>query len=172
MPQTEVSDMAIAVPGLVADNSMSKDAVSCYSAEASAGIPFGVMVAQDSAADDAVSLPNAQNDLLKGVVMYHQAYCRPQELDDDGLQPATHMSVLRRGRVWVRVEDAVTPSSGVHVRRTAGVGEQLGAFRGTGDGTDTIEITDFAKFMTSADAGELAVLELDMTNASEATADS
>jgi hypothetical protein len=81
--------------------------------------------------------------------------------------------VLRKGRIFVRPEDAVTPTSEVHVRAVATVAEVAGAFRGTNDGTtDTIDITGFAKWHTSAGAGEIAILEIDMTQASLAVADS
>lgn len=171
MPQTEITDMAIAVDGLLADTTMQKDCASAVN-EDSAALPFGVMVAQGDA-DDGVVLPTATTDLLKGVVVFYQGYLRPEELDDDGLQPGVQLGVLRHGRIWVRPEDAVTPTSGVHVRRTSGgPSEQLGAFRGMGDGTDTIDCSLFCKWMTSADAGELAKLEIDMTMASTTTADS
>jgi hypothetical protein len=165
MSQTSIdSKMPIAVPGLLADNTMSKDAMSAFNAEASAEIPFGVMVAHGTADDDAKLLA-ATTDHLMGVSVFGHHYDRPLELGDTGLKPKTHFDVLRKGRIYVLVEEPVTPASAVFVRAVATGDEVAGAFRDTADGTDTIDISKFARFVTSAGTGELAVVEIDMTNA-------
>ncbi len=171
--QTSVDAMEIAVPGLLADDTMSKDAISSLSEEETAEIPFGVMVGQ-GADDDGAVLLGAVTDFLRGVSVFGQYYSKPTELGEVGLMPGTRFDCLLKGRIYVLVEGDVTPTHGVHVRAVADemMGEVAGAFRGTGDGSDTIDCSTFAKWRTSASDGELAVLEIDMTNSSSPDADS
>jgi hypothetical protein len=180
--QTEVlSAMPIAVPGMLADLHTDEDGdvVSAFNEEASDEIPFGVMV-KGGTADDSVKNLATTADLLKGVVVFANYFDKPIQLGDTGLKPGVAFGLLRRGHIYVRVEDAVTPASEVHVRVTTGGSngygdagaETAGAFRGSDDGGDTIDITAFAKYLTSADVGEIAVVSIDMDNASLSTADS
>jgi hypothetical protein len=68
-------------------------------------------------------------------------------------------NVLKKGRVWVKVESAVDYGQAVHVRY-AGAGAK-GAFRGAAVADETAVLPG-AKFLTSAGIGELAVLELNL----------
>lgn len=180
--QTEVLDrMPIGIPGQLADLHTAEfgDVVSATSEEASAEVPFGVMV-KDGTDDDLVKNVNATNNKLAGITVFAHNFDYPVQRGDVGLKPGVTFGVLRKGRIYVRVEDAVTPASEVHVRAvTGGVNgygtagaETAGAFRGTQDATDTIDITGFAKYTSSADAGEIATVEIDMNQASLAVADS
>lgn len=146
----------------LADNVVS----SFISEEASAEIPFGVMVARGTADNGALKLHTssaAMDGILAGVVLHSNAYNKTNELGTTGLKPGIIMNVLRKGRVWVQVEEAVTPASVVKVRAVASGGEVAGAFRDTADSTDCVDISRMARYLTSAGAGELAVLELDLT---------
>lgn len=187
MSQTSVSSaLAIGVAGLsVGSDNKSRPKVS---AEASAGIPFGVMVAIDATNEDggAVLLNTsaaamAANGKLAGVVMFDHNYDRTSELDTDGnLKPKTSFEVMTSGRCLVRVEDAVDPGDAVRVRvvtgGAAGYGaagaETKGAFRAAADSTDCVDISKFAQWRSSAAIGELAELEFDMTMVALAVADS
>lgn len=145
------------------------------SEEASAGIQIGVMVKKGTADDGALILTTTTSPLA-GIVMLENGYDVPNELVlATGYTPKTTFSVLEIGEIAVRVEDAVTPASEVHVRVVTGgtngygtdgvgTGETVGAFRGTADSTDCIEITPFARWLTSASAGGIAVLQIDMRN--------
>lgn len=171
--QTEVlSRMPIGIPGQLADLHTAEfgDVVSAVNEEAAAEIPFGVMVKQGTDDDD-VKLLAAQADKLKGIVVFGHNFDYPVQRGDTGLKPGVHFGILRKGRIFVRTEDAVTPASEVHVRAVAVDPEVKGAFRGTDDGADTLDITAFAKWVTSADAGEVAILEIDMNQSSLAALD-
>lgn len=174
MSQTAIeTTMPIGVAGQLADlwTEENGDVVSGTSEEETAEIPFGVMVAQ-GAADDGVLALAATDDVLAGVVVFSHVYAKPYELGDVGLKPGVTMGLLRKGRIIVFPEDAVTPESTVHVRAVA-IGEEVaGAFRGSPQGTDTIEITAFAKWRTTGGDGDPAVLEVDLTNVALADADS
>lgn len=180
--QTSVSDrMPVGIPGQLADLHSAEfgDVVSATNEEASAELPFGVMV-KDGTGPDLVKNVATTNDRLAGVIVHAQNFAKPVQLGDTGLKPGVTFGVLRKGRIYVRVEDAVEIGDEVHVRAVIGGAngygdagaESHGAFRGTQDGTDTIDITAFAKWVTEADAGEVAVVEIDMNQASLAVADS
>ncbi len=177
--QTEVlSRFVEAVEGMLSDNSMIKDCLSRVSEEASAEIPFGRMLKAGST-DPQVLLPTATSDLFAGVSVFNHAYAKPNELGDTGLKPMVAFNILNKGRLWVRTEDAVTQASEVHVRCVTGGSngygaagaESAGAFRGTADSTDCVDVSAFCRWMKSAGAGELAELEVDMTSVALSDAD-
>lgn len=74
---------------------------------------------------------------------------------------ACAMPVIRRGHVWVKVENAVQSGDKAFVRSTINVnGQRRGAFRSDDDSGRAGVIP--ARFVTSAGIGELAKLELDL----------
>jgi hypothetical protein len=162
MPQTAVDNMAPYLAGQLADSGRN-DVLSKTSEEASAEIPYGVMVAQGTA-DDGVVLLAATTDVLVGVSVLSHDYAVGVEVGDTGYKPKTTFGVLNVGRIAVLVEEAVTPASSVYVRAVAAGAEVKGAFRDTADGTDTIDISSFARYVTSAGAGEIAIVDIDMRN--------
>lgn len=144
--------------------------ISRTSEEASAGIPLGVAVAEGAALEGCLLLA-ATTDRIVGVVTNEGAYANPQEMDDDGLiQPATTMNLMFMGPVVVQVEGAVTQASEVHVRAVATGLEVAGAFRATADGTDTIDVSAFCRWLSS-NSNSMAVLWVDMSKVSLAVAD-
>lgn len=163
----------IGIAGQLADLHTAEfgDVVHAVSEEASAEIPFGVMVKQGTA-DDGVLLLSANDDNIKGIVVHGHHFSKPVELGDTGLKPGISFGILRKGRIFVVAKTNVTPASEVHVRAVVAGAEVKGEFRGTSDGTDTIDITGFAKWVTSASSGEVAILEIDMSQSALATADS
>lgn len=87
--------------------------------------------------------------------------------EDDAIFANEAANVLRKGTIWVRPEDAVTPASGVFVRITAnaGTGTALGAFRGADDGGNSEDIGGFCRWVTSSVGGAkgaLAKLEINL----------
>lgn len=170
MAQTSVLDQhAVAFAGMLV-SSQNNDVQSYVSEEASAEIPFGVMVKQGTA-DDQTLLISAQADVPVGIVVHSHAYAKDEELGSTGLKPEVEISVLKRGVIWVTVEEAVTPASVVRYRAVVSGVEVAGAFRDTADSTDTIACTTFARYLTSADADGLAQLEIDMTGRGGRTSD-
>lgn len=174
MSQSEVTAMAIAVAGLLADNSLTKDALPGTSEESSAEIPFGVMVARGTD-DGLVKLLHtsaaAMETELHGIVVFGQSYAKDSQLGTTGLKPKVTFDVLQRGRIYVTVEETVAPGDAVRVRAVATGGEVKGAFRTTADSTDCVDISLFARWIRGATTGGLAVVEIDMTNAMLANAD-
>lgn len=163
-PQTSVgTSLTTAIQGMKADASRDENVRSYVSEESSAEIPFGVMVAQGSAVDGALKLA-ATSDKLIGVVVFDQAYAKDTELGDTGLKPKVTLGVMTRGRIWVPVEEAVTPASAVLVRAVASGNEVAGAFRDTADSSDCIDISAWARYLSSTSGAGLVLLEFDVNN--------
>jgi hypothetical protein len=166
----------VGVAGDIADLNTAKNGVidSATSEEASAEIPFGTMVIQGTADNGAKQLHTSaavSEQLLLGIAVRSHDFAVGSELGDTGLKPGATFGVLKKGRAWVAVEDAVAPGDPVRVRAVVAGNEVKGAFLTAADSTDAIDISAFAKWRTSADAGDLAVVEIDMTNSALAVAD-
>lgn len=172
MQTTVNSAMDIGVAGQLADlyTEENGDVLSATSQEASAEIPFGVMV-QKGTSDDGVKLLSAANNKLAGVVVYASLYNKPTQLGDTGLKPGVTFDRLMGGRILVLVEEAVAVGDEVHVRHTTSTTEQVGGFRKSAVSNKTLDISAFAQWRTAAGAGELAVLDIDMNDAANAVAD-
>lgn len=72
------------------------------------------------------------------------------------------VSLLRKGRIYVKVEEAVSPGDQVHVRAVVSGQEEAGSFRASADGTDTINISSKAEYLSSAEAGEFALVDINL----------
>ena len=171
--QTSVSDApAVAYPGLLIGTQHT--IIGMRNAEASAEIPFGYGVVFKSAGttDQDAILPTAETDLFMGVVCHSDVYDRTYtlasgstagELGASGLKPGAMMNVVRKGMLWVTAEDAVTVGQKLWVRCTAGgAGEVVGGLVNADEGTETIDATAVGTWMSSAAAGGLAMLSLDL----------
>ncbi len=168
--QTSVTaTMATAFAGMLADSNDMKRASSKVSEEASAEIPFGVMLCRGTDKDNGALLLNtsaaAMASAMVGVVVHDHAYAKDVELGDTGLKPKVSLNVLTHGRIYVQPEETVHPGDAVRVRAVATGDEVFGTFRTTADAADTVNITSFARWVTSGTSSTPAVLELDMTYA-------
>ncbi len=134
-------------------------------------VPMGRGLARTTTVNFAV-LPAATGFTWEGISVY-RAKARPKDntvsppvTGDVVFRAAESMGVLRSGRIWVRVEDAVTLASGVFLRHTQGANalHTVGRFRGADVSLEVDEITSGARWITAASAGALAVLEIDVIN--------
>ena len=85
----------------------------------------------------------------------------PYPASNEGYADGDPMPVIKKGRVWVPVEDAVTSESQAFVRFVADGAEQLGAFRSDVDGADAVALPG-SKFVSDSEAGGLALLDLNL----------
>jgi hypothetical protein len=164
MSQTSIpSALGIGIEGALADMA-DYQTTTGFQAEASAEIPMGVMLAKGSG-DRSVILVAAANAKLVGILMHDHSIAGSALTGTTGVKPKCPVSVLRKGRVYVKVEENVVAYDRAHVRYAAGAGgTQLGAFRKSSVANETIDISAQAQYLTSASAGGLAVLEIDLTN--------
>lgn len=110
--------------------------------------------------DQSCMLPSATGQAFLGIVE------RNHNLVDataaaDAARPFSVMSIGKRGRWWVEVEDAVDAEGAVFCRHTATGTEELGSFRSDADTADADEIAG-AKFKTSTSGRGMALLELNL----------
>lgn len=138
-----------------------------------AGINFGLCVVQDKGAlaaggdDNLAHLPTLVTQItdvgtVLGVTVHTQAIEQAVlNANNVGYPLAYAMSVLRRGRIWVYVEDAVVAGAQAFVRAVATGSEKLGAFRSDVDGTDAGALPG-SRFKLTAGAGELTILEINL----------
>lgn len=152
------TELTIAYAGMLADLSPRNDVLSRASEEATS-FPHGVAVVAGTDPDLQALLPTGAATLLGVAAHSHAAEVGA---DDQNLVNDEDMfSVLHEGRIYVQVEESVTPASTVFVRVAAGGGgTQLGAFRASADTATALAATG-ARYLTSAAANGFAVLEID-----------
>lgn len=136
-----------------------------------ASVPFGAFVSLNDTNQQVgdrklVHLPQGATDvtnarLAQGFALHTQAVENVLSGTNLGYAPQSAISVLRRGRVYVQVEDAVVAGGQVFIRHVAGAGEQLGAARSDVDGSDASALPS-ASFVTAASAGGLAIVEINL----------
>lgn len=113
-----------------------------------------------------VEVPDAAaeitGDAFAGIVVFDPTRELPAGANEfSGYVTGDVCSVLRRGKMMVISESAVSAYQQVFARHVAGAGEELGALRHDADGGDATAIPG-SRFLTTAGAGGLAEIELDV----------
>lgn len=132
-------------------------------------VPFGVLVVEDMTglSDERAHLPQATGDIttvgkVAGISVHnHGVEQNKGGINNLGYEPQSAMNLLKKGRIYVTVEDAVVKGGLPFVRFVAGATEQLGSFRSDADTSDAVALPN-ASYVTSAGAGELAVVEVNI----------
>lgn len=137
-----LTDMAVAFPGMVEEGTIE----SRVNGEASAEMAFGIAVGQGTLDNEAILLA-ATSDKQIGITAFRQGYIDQTELGTSGLKPNVTVGVVRKGVVWVIVEEDVTPASAVLIRCVAGGAEIAGSFRDTADASDCATATPYCRFL-------------------------
>lgn len=146
--------MTVGFEGMKA-SSVEDDCMTAYNAEVSAEIPFGVAVAMGTTEDAAIKLVDA-NSKIKGVVVHSHNHSKGIDLGDTGLLPKASFAVMKKGEIWVKVEETVAVGDPVFVRHTASGGNtRKGAFRKSADTATAIAMAN-SFYRTAASAGGLA----------------
>lgn len=178
MPQTSMlSSSVAAIAGQLADTGRDMNIASYFSQESSLQAQFGTMVMQ-GAADYGFNILTAGNVAkMVGVVVYDASYQKGNELgavaDANGklgILPTITTNLLKRGRIWVLCEEAVTPASVVRVRCT-NAGNGAGTFRTTSAGAGASMLMVGARYLDTAAIGGFARVELDILARNTFTAD-
>lgn len=141
--------------------------MTCHAHRNNAGIdiPFGRFVAFDAGAGTtelAIRLPSASGSKLVGVLLHDQAHEQGSQV---GLPTGLMASVIAKGSVWMITEQAVTPADPVFARFAlvtgSGTTPALGRVRKDVDTADAVAVPN-ARFLTSAAAGGLVMVELNL----------
>lgn len=141
-------------------------------------IPFGAVVVADEAttASSAVSALTGKADVCRlpylaadvtsptrilGVAIADTSMITRSSAPLGGYDAAEVVPVLRKGRIWMTVEDIASVVAGglVYVRYVATGTEALGAIRAADDGSDTAPVPQDAATFTGQVSGTVAVVE-------------
>lgn len=157
-PSTILTVPPVALPGMFADNGI-KDIVSRVALNAT--IAPGLLAIYFAAdAENGVRAPTLTGQVsganAQGIVVYDPtAPNNPYAIGD-------MVPVMKKGRIWVNVEEAVTPASTVFVRFAAGSFAVLGAFRASADTATAVALPSAKYVTTQATIGGLAVVEINL----------
>jgi hypothetical protein len=137
-------------------------------------IPFGRAVVFDDSQIEPhegrkpVKLPSASSDRVIGIARH--IHTEPtglrtpvgQEYQNETSEylPKSAISIVEQGKIYVEVEDDVSPGDPVFVRFASGAGgDKLGAFRKDAD-TSTAVALENAEFVTSTTTNGIAVIHI------------
>lgn len=164
-----------AYAGMLADDT-ENDIMTMVNAESSLSMPFGIVVAFSSSsplADTDAKLPSASLTRLAGIVVHEhdveRSFSLPDgstagELDSTGYKVGAAMSVLWRGTIWVKVQQAVVPGDRLFVCKTANaVYTAAGQIGNADESTNTIDASAIGRFISTAAAGGFAKLQVDFS---------
>lgn len=155
MQDSYTTDMEAGFEGQLAD--LSDYSALTYAAEGN--VPFGRGVIEGTTPNQ-VKLPAAvfTEANFRGVTLHAQS----KEMDADGVaqyKAKQATNVATRGRVLVKVEQAVVPGDPVFLRHTAnGAGTAAGQFRKDADTARAVQLTK-ARWTRAIAAGGVGVLE-------------
>lgn len=175
MPQNESTIVfATAFRGMEPDASKAAgdNYITRVSAETVKQMPFGFCVMQGVADSECLQFTSQTGKPL-GIVPYAAIYQVQKELsllaDSDGnigLLPGVDISIKRRGRLWVAIDENVTPASAVRCRTTVVSTQGPGVFRASASAGVTNNFSKFANWVgTHTAAIGYGLLEFDFTGA-------
>ena len=154
---------ALGYPGMVAD---AVDTVRASKA-AAALVNFGTFVCRRASPADGVEQcanPAASADVTarpRGIALKDETRKNSTGGNVGGYAVDDQVVYLRKGRVVVSVEAAVTQDGAVFVRFAAGTFTQLGAFRGDADTASAVALPG-ATYLTSTVGAGLAIVEINI----------
>lgn len=173
MPQNDSTiNFAVAFRGMEPDNSVGTDNyITRVSEETTLLLPFGFAVMQGTA-DSGCKSFTSQTGKILGIIPYAAIYAVDAELQNRiadangnfGLKGGVDISIKRRGRLWVAIDEDVIPTSAVRIRTTVVASQGPGVFRKTANAGDTVDVSKCANWQgTFAAANGFGLLEYDFT---------
>jgi hypothetical protein len=171
MSQTAYSiTIPAAVPGLQADMGAASFVRSMHNEDA-ASMPFGIGVKQGTA-DDGCKVPTLSTDPIVGITLFthdvNMIGLTSDPVAGAAITNGTVANVMRKGLVYVQVEEAVVAGGPAYCRYATSVNTpalvQKGAWRTSSDtngGNPTAVLVHGARYQSSAAPAGFAVLEFD-----------
>ena len=127
-----------------------------------AAVGFGIMVRRDASnLEDQFDIFSATGQTPVGILVHTHAQQDSSLTGVNGVASLETASILRRGRIWVVVEEAITVGDDVYFRHTSGTGTEIGAFRNDVDGASCDQITD-AQWLRGSSGAGVALLEINI----------
>lgn len=149
-------------PGSVLRNDIEESVVST---EASAEIAYGKAVILDTVnTRNGVELPTANNQVIRGIAMRGHFIGTPEEYGTTGIKPGASFKILRKGRIMLPLEVAVTvKGTRGFVQAIANTGRTVGTIQPNADSTNTIDTTTGISIETLGGIGDMVEVEVDFT---------
>lgn len=152
-----LTTMAAGYPGLAAEPFGPEDVRSVINSAAK--MYFGRMVVVDG--EDKAKHPTAAGQKPLGVVMASHAMQSDTVQDDPGYPAKKTANVLRKGYIWVKIEEDIAIGDAVYFRHTASGGNtKLGSFRNDADTATCDQLTNARWVKGGTAALGYALLEL------------
>jgi hypothetical protein len=129
--------------------------------EESAGVEFGRPMVAGTDPEKQSSLPSATGQDFLGVTVFHHSIQDETLGAELALSDGETGSLLRKGTIWVRVEEAVTTTDDVYYRHTTNGGLVPGGWRTDADTANADQLTS-ARWLTAAAQDGLAQLEINL----------
>ena len=125
-------------------------------------VSFGLALVQGTS-DGECHLPASSGDIAKILGVSSLVQTKEQALLTSVVNYpiGSDISILRKGRIYVKVEEAVNAMDPVFVRFAAGSFAQLGSFRKSADSASAGQV-DGCVYRTSAPIGGFAVVEFNL----------
>jgi len=156
-PSTLLTVPVVALPGQLSDSG-DHDLISRFVGGASTIAPGLLAIWFAGDADNKVRAPTLTGQVsganVMGITKYEETAPNNPFAVGDGV------TLLKRGRIWVNVEEAVTPASPVFVRFAAGTFAVLGAFRASADTATAVACPGLKFCGSQAVVGGLVELEV------------
>ncbi len=166
MSQTSYADsMSVPFAGALGDYASDADIRSFVNEEASAAFPFGIAVCR-ATGDNGAKLMVDTNSKIVGLTVHTHAvepYYLPATPAAAGVAAKGTASVLKKGRIWCKTEQAVVPGDAVYARYTAAAApnDQLGALRKDDDTSKAKQISQ-AEWVTTTALGAVGLVDINM----------
>lgn len=166
------TEMPRLVAGQLADGGF-KDVDSAHNEDTTSILPGRFIVVGATDVNFGALNPSTQDGLLKGLVLFGQSYQPITALDTNGgYLPGITFDYLRHGRATATAKAAMVVTDEVHVQVIADGGTPVGVIRPDADAGKTLDCSSFIKVVEGGDATNPPVIEIDMTGAAGAVADS
>jgi len=147
-----------AFPGMVADNGLRDDR--SFTNEGTAALKAGLMIVQGTDEDDGILPSSTGQDPIGVVLHFHNT---DQDLASGEVVGKDSLGVVRKkGRVWVRVEEAIALGDAVYFRHTSGTGTEIGAFRNDADTSTCDQVSNARWSRPSATYNGVLLAELEL----------
>ncbi|MCG8433481.1 MAG: hypothetical protein MJA83_05575 [Gammaproteobacteria bacterium] len=160
MSQTSyVVDPALAFRGMLEDVNKSRY-IRSYANGDAAAVGFGLLVRADATnPEEQFQNFSATSQVPLGVTVHQQAQQDPSLAGTGAVALLETVGILRQGRIWVFVEEAISVGDAVFFRHTAGGGgSEIGAFRTDAD-TATADQLVQAQWLRGSTPQNVALLE-------------
>jgi hypothetical protein len=144
-----------AFQGMLGDDGVNRVSVSRANEETVA-VEYGRPAVEGTDGAKQFLLPSAAGENFLGITLHSHDR---EDLDADGVSPDEPAELLRKGRIWVKVFEAIALGDDVYYQHTANAGAVPGDWRNDADTANADQLVQ-AQWLTAASAGELALLEI------------